>query len=140
MTPNELYNVNEDKIPHIQINNKFDDTLLKNYIKTNMENNNKKCILYKDICRDYEEEISNLKICLAELETILSQTQTQVQTQVAVIGQSKCSVCMSEPNNYINSVCGHMSVCENCAPRLDNKCPICRRDGTFIKVIDSGVE
>jgi len=47
-----------------------------------------------------------------------------------------CSVCLTETSNYINTTCGHLCVCEACSYQLDNKCPICRQDGTFIKMIN----
>lgn len=45
---------------------------------------------------------------------------------------------MMIPNNYANIACGHMCVCLECSERLDEKCPICRTQGLFIKVINSG--
>ena len=50
-----------------------------------------------------------------------------------------CSICMTNPNNFINTSCGHMSVCSNCLSRIANICPICRQIGNYIQVHNSGV-
>ena len=46
-----------------------------------------------------------------------------------------CVVCMSQPKDCVNITCHHMCVCQNCAVNLDNKCPMCRSVGVFLKVI-----
>lgn len=48
-----------------------------------------------------------------------------------------CCVCMTNARTHINTQCGHMSVCETCSYHLREKCPICRTNGNFIKVIVS---
>ena len=52
---------------------------------------------------------------------------------------TQCSICMTRPNNYVNTTCGHICVCNNCLPRIGNTCPICRQTGNYIRVYNSGI-
>jgi hypothetical protein len=37
-----------------------------------------------------------------------------------------CSICLENEKNTVIVSCGHLSMCERCAKKI-NKCPICRK-------------
>ena len=41
---------------------------------------------------------------------------------------------MENYKNYINISCGHLSVCKDCSQKIEKKCPLCKKDGKFIRV------
>jgi hypothetical protein len=51
-------------------------------------------------------------------------------------GAPVCSVCIQNESNTVYVECGHMVCCMSCATKLD-KCPICRKQGHWIKVFTS---
>lgn len=77
-----------------------------------------------------KKKIDLLELELSELKNIVSNCDTKQYVT--------CCICMMRPNNYANIACGHMCVCLECSERLDEKCPMCRKQGLFIKVINSG--
>tara|TARA_R110002072_G_scaffold240354_1_gene398851 strand:+ start:61 stop:558 length:498 start_codon:yes stop_codon:yes gene_type:complete len=60
-----------------------------------------------------------------------------VDFQEKITQDDICCVCMTNARTHINIQCGHMSVCETCSYHIREKCPICRANGNFIKVIVS---
>ena len=45
----------------------------------------------------------------------------------------ECAVCLNKSRSYIFIGCGHLCVCDTCAPQL-NCCPICRKVSSVIRV------
>lgn len=80
---------------------------------------------YTSLNKTSIRKINNLKFKIEELE---NKTQLNINT---------CCVCLSETSNYANINCGHLCVCKTCHYNLNNKCPICRTEGLFIKIICS---
>lgn len=91
-------------------------------------------------CDKYKKKIEKLELEIQNLHRRLDESPMQCCQVQSSFVQTKCCVCMTNPNNYINMSCGHMSVCGECHPRLDSKCPICRSEGMFMKAINSGVQ
>lgn len=80
---------------------------------------------YKNAIHDYIEKIT-------ELETRISDIKDEYQEQ-----KHTCCVCLTEPANYANAICGHLCMCQECSDQINNQCPICRVQGPFIKIIKS---
>ncbi len=64
-------------------------------------------------------------------------TQQVTDLRESLTPDAICCICNEHPRTFVNIVCGHMCSCENCTNRLNNTCPICRTEGTFIRVIRS---
>lgn len=45
-----------------------------------------------------------------------------------------CAVCYERVRVMLADSCLHLSVCEECAPKMGGKCPICRADTTFKQI------
>lgn len=45
-----------------------------------------------------------------------------------------CVVCLDAPAAMAFCACGHLAICEDCAPRLGSTCPVCRAVGAPIKI------
>jgi hypothetical protein len=122
--------------------------------------NNENCLDYSDIImkkmlvtlvNEVEKlfnRVNHLEDKLQEFKTTkkynrnLIQENQQLQCQVVDFQENStpdklCCVCMANVRTHINTKCGHMSVCETCSYHLEEKCPICRTNGNFIKVIVS---
>jgi TolA-binding protein len=161
MSPNHYYkNNNINNINKIKKNNIIDDANknVLNIIK-NIQNN-ENCLNYSNeilkkmlltIVNQVEKlfnRVNELENEVAELKTTkknnnnLRQENQQLKCQVADFQEKStpdqvCCVCMTNVRTHINTQCGHMSVCETCSYHLEEKCPICRANGNFIKVIVS---
>ncbi len=84
------------------------------------------------------QELKNTKNCNKKLKQENQQLKCQVvDFQEKSTPDQLCCVCMTNARTHINTQCGHMSVCETCSYQLEEKCPICRKNGNFIKVIVS---
>lgn len=84
------------------------------------------------------QELKNTKMCNHNLRQENQQLRCQVvDFQEKTTQDNICCVCMTNARTHINIQCGHMSVCETCSYHLEEKCPICRTNGNFIKVIVS---
>ena len=59
------------------------------------------------------------------------------ELQETLTPETICCICQEQPRTFVNISCGHMCACINCVDRLNNTCPICRTEGTFIRVIRS---
>lgn len=75
-----------------------------------------------------QEQIINIKKEINKLYRINSNYYT--------VEKNKCCVCLEQPSNFANNVCGHLCLCSNCVSQIE-KCPICRQEGLFIKIISS---
>ena len=47
-----------------------------------------------------------------------------------------CCICMTNPRKCVYVECGHFCACVGCCETMGDKCPICRQEGKFIKVIN----
>jgi hypothetical protein len=47
----------------------------------------------------------------------------------------ECVVCRSRPRNVVGVACGHFAVCAKCAGRCGDKCPMCRKQTSFLNVV-----
>lgn len=53
----------------------------------------------------------------------------------------QCLICADKNINTVFLNCGHMTYCDNCAKTHNiNKCPICSKNGKYIKTYWSGYE
>ena len=55
----------------------------------------------------------------------------------SLIEENTCNICFTKAKTHINTSCGHKSVCYSCSEKLENKCPICRSNGNFIRIIST---
>ena len=97
------------------------------------ENNSTSSNLYTTMRRNYNDlqiRANNLQI---RLETLERQSN---DFRESATPDELCCICNEEPRTFVNTSCGHMCSCQNCTSRL-NRCPICRAEGTFIRVIRS---
>ena len=90
---------------------------------------------------ELENQVKELKTTKKNNNNLRQENQ-QLKCQVADFQEKStpdqvCCVCMTNVRTHINTQCGHMSVCETCSYHLEEKCPICRTNGNFIKVIVS---
>ena len=80
----------------------------------------------------YERQVVILQDQIAELkEKVIHSEQT------TPVSEHICCVCLNEETTHANRNCGHMCVCETCSYHLEDKCPICRTEGQFMKIIKS---
>jgi hypothetical protein len=88
---------------------------------------------YANLLREY----NNLQLRAVNLQTRLDAVDQQMtDLQEALQPDEVCCICDEHPRTFVNTTCGHMCACQNCTLRLD-RCPICRAEGTFIRVIRS---
>ena len=97
------------------------------------ENNYRSSNLYTTMRRNYNDlqiRANNLQIRVDTLERQADDfRESATQDEL-------CCICNEEPRTFVNTSCGHMCSCQNCTSRLD-VCPICRAEGTFIRIIRS---
>ena len=118
----------------------------------------------KDIVRQDQNIINMLQVKIEQDQDIMymlqvqnKQLKTELNTSLTELNKYKnneicdqssdaddddkqCSVCFTKPKDHINTSCGHMSVCMDCCHRISGgtyycKCPICRNEGVYIRVI-----
>ena len=97
------------------------------------ENNYRSRNLYTTMRRNYNDlhiRANNLQI---RVDTLERQADDFRESSAP---DELCCICNEEPRTFVNTSCGHMCSCQNCTSRLDI-CPICRAEGTFIRVIRS---
>lgn len=80
----------------------------------------------------YERQVVILQDQIADLKDKLIEAETPDP-----VCENICCVCLNEATTHANRNCGHMCVCEGCSYQLDDKCPICRTQGQFMKIIKS---
>ena len=139
---NNLDNIpyNELKKIILQLIKQLDLHVIKiNNVKNNVKNNNVKNNNYNIACNNYNELRKNY----TDLNKTYTKKITQLKNKIKELEDktqstsNTCCVCLTETSNHANSKCGHLCVCETCSYHLDDKCPICRADGPFIKIICS---
>lgn len=83
--------------------------------------------------REYNQLQTQLRECNRRLLRA-QETATRV-SECTTSPENICSICMTNPREcaYVN--CGHVCACIECCERMGNKCPICRQNGNFIKLI-----
>ena len=97
------------------------------------ENNSTSRNLYANMRTNYD----NLENHANNLQTRVDTLEGQVDDfRESATSDELCCICNEEPRTFVNTSCGHMCSCQNCTSRLD-RCPICRAQGTFIRVIRS---
>jgi hypothetical protein len=85
----------------------------------------------QEINRNLTHEITHQQQEIADLSNQL------VLLEETTTPEKLCSICLTRPRNYANIKCGHLCSCDHCVSHLENKCPICRQNGQFIKIIVS---
>lgn len=126
---------NRKKNNNINDNNKINDNLI-NYDKNKVDDILRTIVI--ELEKENNKHIINLKNKINKLEHDIVTLQKRLNAhQTTISVEQQCCVCMIQPKNHANTTCGHMSVCEYCSNRLDNKCPICKQDGIFIRIYSS---
>jgi len=74
--------------------------------------------------------LDEIKALEARLESLLKETRNLKEDKLTEISKkdSECIVCMERPRSRVFIPCGHVCLCEFCAPAL-KKCPVCRKEG-----------
>ena len=85
-----------------------------------------------NITKNYDDLIYTLNVKISNLEKEVEDLKNR---QPISLQKSTCCVCLDEIPSHANKECGHLCVCEVCSYHLDDKCPICRTNGKFIKII-----
>ncbi len=97
------------------------------------ENNYRSRNLYTTMRRNYNDLQNRANNLQTRIDTLERQTD---DFRESAAPDELCCICNEEPRTFVNTSCGHMCSCQNCTSRLD-VCPICRAEGTFIRVIRS---
>lgn len=85
-----------------------------------------------NIINYYERRVVILQDQIAELKQKLIDAENR-----SPVSENICCVCMTEETTHAGRICGHMCVCETCSYHLEDKCPICRAETEFMKIIKS---
>lgn len=56
------------------------------------------------------------------------------QEEAIVTDDDQCCVCMTKKKDHAFTGCGHMCVCGDCVDRCENKCPLCRTEGNYMRI------
>ena len=108
---------------------------------------------YKNIIKLEEREILNVNIFQQNLElnkiikrillldeVIKLNIENIVQNSIQKYNNAElCCICLTNIKNCAYIHCGHMCICEECMnnnkyKKWKNKCPICKKKGTIIKI------
>ena len=84
--------------------------------------------------RKYNELQSSLRCYKDRIKTLEKQAEQAVSCLPA---ENICCVCMTKPRDCVYTSCGHFSACSECCTRMGEKCPICRTNSPFVKLIAS---
>ena len=144
-------NCNNDNLDWDNLNNLYYNNLnnLNNLYDSDFDNLNNLCDSDFDNLCDLITIIKNCKITINIRENKIIKLQEQIINLKKEINQfyeqstnsnttekTKCCVCLEQPSNFANNICGHLCLCSNCVNQVE-KCPICRQEGRFIKIISS---
>jgi len=82
------------------------------------------------------ELLATQKEAFNQMEAKYNRTQKSLDElrEIAAADGKNCSVCMNEISTHAFASCGHKCVCEKCAPKLNNTCPVCRSSGTVLRI------
>ena len=102
-------------------------------------------ITYKEILHDTRASMQLANVKMHFMEITLNKSKKKIEhleKSVLEFNQSIspddiCSICMSAPKSCVYTTCGHLCACYTCCERMGNTCPICRQEGSFIRVIKS---
>ena len=98
---------------------------------------------------ELETQRSNMKQChnkmsneIYKLNKKITEQEEEIKTfaeicKDSLIEENTCNICFTKAKTHINTSCGHKSVCYSCSEKLENKCPICRSNGNFIRIIST---
>ena len=98
---------------------------------------------------ELETQRSNMKQChnkmsheIYKLNKKITEQEEEIKTfaeicKDSLIQENTCNICFTKAKTHINTSCGHKSVCYSCSEKLENKCPICRSNGNFIRIIST---
>lgn len=98
---------------------------------------------------ELETQRSNMKQChnkmsdeIYKLNKKITEQEEEIKTfaeicKDSLIEENTCNICFTKAKTHINTTCGHKSVCYSCSEKLENKCPICRSNGNFIRIIST---
>lgn len=104
--------------------------------------------LSKYIC-ELETQRKNMKQChnkmsheIYILNKKIADQEEEIKTMAEIckdslVEENTCNICFTRAKTHINIKCGHKAVCFSCSEKLENKCPICRSNGNFIRVIST---
>ena len=85
-----------------------------------------------------KSEYNELHKQLYECKQKLSRAEARAQqiTEFTTEPENICIICMTNPREcaYVN--CGHVCACIDCCMAIGDKCPICRQNGNYIKLIN----
>lgn len=108
----------------------------------NKETENEKtiCELRNELAkqRSQQKKIDELKDQINILKNNIClplATRRFTQDEICGISEQQCCVCMDKPKNHAFTGCGHMCVCGDCVDRCFNKCPLCRTEGSYMRII-----
>ena len=128
---------NSDNINNINMNYRIHVNKINNLINTFVQKRDY-FINFND-CDNLDlviNTIQNNKNTIQSMQTKIDDLNRQLaEFHVSSDTTTLCCVCLVEPRNYANIECGHICVCSNCVYKLDNKCPVCRQEGRYIKII-----
>jgi hypothetical protein len=79
-----------------------------------------------------QAEVTLLKIKNTDLQKMTICLEQHVDALLT--DDNQCSVCMAQKKNSAFVECGHLCVCSECAPKCNDKCPLCKTIGKFIKI------
>ena len=48
----------------------------------------------------------------------------------------QCVICLEEKPKVLFCNCGHICICEKCAPRRFDNCPVCKKENTILRIIE----
>ena len=75
-----------------------------------------------------------------EIHTLIAETnflkyKLVEQEEARLTVDDQCCVCLTKKKDHAFTGCGHMCVCGDCADRCWNKCPLCRSEGNYMRII-----
>lgn len=111
--------INDNKnIENFLKNNNYYLSNNKNYLNNvYLKNINESINFLLNIIQKYKNKILNL------------------ENQLKLKKENKCSICMENDSEYIFIPCGHFCICANCNNEYNqNICPLCRTLGNRFKV------
>ena len=48
----------------------------------------------------------------------------------------QCVICLEEKPKVLFCNCGHICICEKCAPHRYDNCPVCKKENTILRIIE----
>ena len=48
----------------------------------------------------------------------------------------QCVICLEEEPKVLFCNCGHICICEKCAPHRYDNCPVCKKENTVLRIIE----